>query len=138
MVAIVTALLGALCLTISSSIFSILFFANRHSIVYYCQNTNVTVCVNTTSLRILGATVPDPVFPTVTIVLMVLGAVATLLLGHLTFFHFYLSELKEKRVHDVWCVLVYKGISTYDYIVSRRDEERRDVTICQKLRKVRE
>ena len=90
-VTIVTGLVGALLLAISALVLSVLFFVDRDYIVYYCDNINVTACEGG-DLRIFAAVVPDPVFPSVTIVLTILGVAATLLLGHLTLFHFYLSK----------------------------------------------
>ena len=78
-------------LAISALVFSVLFFVHRDRVVYYCDDTNITSCEGG-RLRIFAAVVPDPVFPSVTIVVTILSVGATLLLGHLTFFHFYLSE----------------------------------------------
>uniref|UniRef100_A0A1X7TAK9 Protein S-acyltransferase n=1 Tax=Amphimedon queenslandica TaxID=400682 RepID=A0A1X7TAK9_AMPQE len=72
--------------------------------VYSCSATfNVTGCDSI--LRLFGAPVPDPVFPTVTALIGLLSAIATLLLAHLVGFH---------------CFIMYKGVSTYDYIIQQR------------------
>ena len=76
---------------IASVVFFILFFAARDQLHYFCNVPgNSSAC--DPGLRILGALVPDPVFPTVTAVLAVLAVIGILLIGHLTCFHFYLSK----------------------------------------------
>ena len=91
MVAITSGLLGVLSLTITSTVFFILFFAARDNVQYYCDIVvNITECND--ALRIFGLAIPDPLFPTVTVVIGIIATIAVVLLGYLTCFHFYLSE----------------------------------------------
>ena len=88
---LVSALAGAVLLFLYNLSLFIFFFADRESLRYGCDRpTNVSSCDAT--LRVFSVAVPDPVFPTITAVMSVLGGVAILLIGHLTAFHLYLSE----------------------------------------------
>ena len=94
---LVSALAGAVLLFCFNLALFILFFADRESLRYGCDRpTNVSSCDAT--LRVFSVAVPDPVFPTITAVMSVLGGVAILLIGHLTAFHLYLSEF-DTRTH---------------------------------------
>lgn len=107
---LVSALAGAVLLFCFNLALFILFFADRESLRYGCDRpTNVSSCDAT--LRVFSVAVPDPVFPTITAVMSVLGGVAILLIGHLTAFHLY---------------LMYRGVSTYDYIIDQRAREQEE------------
>ena len=89
-VTITSGLIGAVFAALISLIFFIIFFASRENLRYFCDlHQNISSCDDT--LKILGAAVPDPLFPTATVILFVLAVAATCLLSHLTFFHYYLS-----------------------------------------------
>ena len=91
MVTIVTGLIGVVMEAIASIVFFIVFFAARDQLRYFCNVPgNASAC--DPGLKILGASVPDPVFPSVTAVLALLAVIAIMLIGHLTCFHFYLSK----------------------------------------------
>ena len=84
-------LLGVILKAIVCLALFVTFFAARDQLRYFCNVPgNTTACDPT--LRILAIAVPDPVFPTVVAVLGLLAVVGTGLIGHLTIFHFYLSE----------------------------------------------
>ena len=85
-------LIGSLLLFLYNVALFILFFADRDRLRYDCFNpTNISSCDDT--LRVLGAAVPDPVFPTLVAVLGLLSVIALILVGHLSCFHVYLCKL---------------------------------------------
>ena len=77
-----------------STIFFIMFFSHRDGIRHFCDDVyNISSCDS--SIKIFGATVPDPVFPVVTGFIGILYAIAVVLIGHLALFHCYLSEYND-------------------------------------------
>ena len=143
---ITSSLIGAVLISLLSGIFFILYFIDRDHIRHYCDITrNISSCDST--IKIFGASAPDPLFPSTTAVIGVLGIIATGLLGHLTIFHFYLS--KYIKLSFVVCFqgncvpLVCKGLSTYDYIMLQRETDGsksltkdEDKFLCFKVRKL--
>lgn len=91
-VSITSGLFGTfLTVCLSLSLF-VLFFADRDSLRYSCdrEDHNITEC--DPQLRVFGAPVPDPLFPTFIAIIGLLAVVTLTLMGHLTAFHFYLSK----------------------------------------------
>ena len=67
------------------------YLVDRDLLRYDCDHPyNLSLC--DPEFRIFSAAMPHEVFPTLCAVIAVLSAVATLLDGHLTAFHVYLSE----------------------------------------------
>ena len=95
MVSITSGLLGtSLNLFFAFSLF-VLFFADRDSLRYSCDfSTNITAC--DPDLRILGAVVPEFVFPVCTGIVCLFAIITVALLGQLTIFHYYLSKLQAE------------------------------------------
>lgn len=92
LVTVVSALIGVVMMLLLSLTLFVMFFAARDTVRFLCdQPLNISLC--DPNLRMFGGLIPDPVFPTVTIILAILSFIATLLVGHLTCFHLYLSEL---------------------------------------------
>ena len=90
-VTLVSALLGVVMEVIVCLALFVTFFAARDQLRYFCDVPgNTTACDST--LRILAIAVPDPVFPTAVAALGLLAVLGIGLIGHLTVFHFYLSE----------------------------------------------
>eukprot|EP00731_Ephydatia_muelleri_P039292 Em1343g1a len=85
---------------------------------YYCNLCCACLSCNAT-LRLFGAPIPDPVFPTLTAALGVFSLAGVLLIGHLTLFHFH---------------LIYKGLTTYEYFqlqpAKPKSHDRRAVALC--------
>lgn len=104
-----SALLSAILLFLYCLAFFVVYLADQESVRFNCPNpTNLTACDAT--LRVLGAPIPDVLFPIFLAVLGVLALIAIGLIGHLTGFHIY---------------LMIKGISTYDHIRLQREAEQR-------------
>ena len=90
-VSISSGLIGSFLNLLLLIILFIIFFADRSLIRYYCHAPyNVTGCDST--LRLFGAPIPDPLFPTVNGVIGLVSGVSTVLLGHLLAFHSLLSK----------------------------------------------
>ena len=89
---IVSGLVAVVMLLLVSIVLFVLFFARRDLIRFNCDSpANLTACDE--DVRVFGAAVPGPVFPTLTAVIGALAALATALIGHLTAFHAFLSKV---------------------------------------------
>ena len=131
LVSISSGLISTILNFLLSLIFFILFFSDRSLIRYSCdQPFNVTGCDDV--LRLFGAQVPDPVFPTIHSIIVLVSAVTTLLLGHLVLFHCFISKHMYNTciiiiiIIIIILLLVYKGMTTYDYILQQRSMQSTD------------
>ena len=89
---ITSSLFGSLSAVLISTVFFVLYFSSRDNIRYYCNNSfNISSCDDDT-VRIFAVSVPAVLFPIVTGILIILNSIATILIGHLTIFHCYLSK----------------------------------------------
>ena len=93
LVTVFSALLACILLLIYTLCLFITFFSAREHIRYACSDhffsTNSS-CDD--SIRLFGAEVPDPVFPTLLAVIGLLAAVGVVMIGYLASFHTYLSK----------------------------------------------
>jgi hypothetical protein len=77
--------------------FFIVYFADRDSVRFNCPHpTNLTACDDT--LRVLGAAMPDVLFPIFLAVLGALALIAIGLIGQLSGFHIYLSKSNQLKL----------------------------------------
>ena len=85
------ALISILLLFLYSFSLFVLFFADKeNSLRFNCNSpSNLTAC--DPALRVLGVVIPDPLFPILCGILVLLSLIGMGFLGHLAGFHLYLS-----------------------------------------------
>lgn len=110
---------SALVLCILFSLFSaslfILYFAGRDLLRFNCDSpSNITVCDPT--LRVLGGTIPDPLFPVFSAIFGAASLIGIGLLGHLALFHVYLSKRSTWLAQDFTPFLDFHRNERADYI----------------------
>ncbi|XP_064393372.1 uncharacterized protein LOC135340887 [Halichondria panicea] len=125
---ILTALLGASLLFVYSSSLFVVYLVDRCQLCYDCDLPyNLTVNENGTTLcdfqfAAFGASMPHQVFPVLCAFIALLSALAMILDGHLVSLHLY---------------LIWKGLTTYDYILLLRDKGPKDPLYRRILNKLR-
>ena len=120
-----SALVSLLLFLLYSLSLFILFFSSTESIRFNCRlPSNLTACDS--SLRVFGGVVPGPVFPVLCGGSVFLSLIGVGLLGHLAFFHLYLSRYCYSYCVCsmlIWMATEFKGLTTYEFLTESDGEK---------------